>query len=99
MASIPDTAEPIPETGGDYLATPDGEIWSTKWRAPRRMSQRAGRVCLWIDGRRYEPLAQTLIDRTFGGIEQLVDNNELIDGLMDDHGLSRKEAEAIVSAG
>lgn len=96
MTTIPNSAEPVPQTGGDYLVTPGGDVWSTKWGGPRKMSQSKGRVCLWLNGRRWRPMVKTLVARTFGGLEQLVSDEELVRGLMADHGLSREEAEAIV---
>lgn len=67
MDDVPDNAEKIPGYDGDYLITPDGVVYSTKWSGPRKMSTRQGRVCLWQNGKRYRPMVTTLIRRTFGG--------------------------------
>lgn len=67
---IPDDARPIPNFGGDYLITPDGEVWSTKWGGVRKkrafIGQNGPRVCLSRFNRRYRPNVATLLMRTFG---------------------------------
>jgi hypothetical protein len=86
---IPDTAKSIPGYDGDYLITPDGEIWSRKWRGPRPMATRSGprgpRVCLWRHGKTYEPYVHTLLERTFGA-EARPDELDLVADVLAEYG-------------
>lgn len=87
---IPDAARPVPNFGGDYLVTPDGEVWSNKWAGPRRMSTFDGdggpRVCLWRYGRRYCPDVSTLIRQTFDVEREPIGDAQLIRDVLADYG-------------
>jgi|SRR5690554_1678723 len=67
---IPDDARPIPNFDGDYLITPDGEVWSVKWGGVRKKRTFRGpggpRVCLSRFNRRWRPDVATLLRATFG---------------------------------
>lgn len=77
IGRIPHNAEEIPGYDGDYLLTPGGTVYSTKWDGPRRMAEFDGRVCLWRNGQRYRPRISTLLERTFGEPEEAANDDDL----------------------
>lgn len=88
---IPDNARPIPGFNGDYLITPAGEVYSSKWRGPRLVETfgppEAPRVCLWRHGHRWRPNVATLVERTFDDDEALdVDADELAGSIHEMYG-------------
>ena len=87
---IPEDARPVPNFGGDYLVTPDGEVWSNKWAGPRKMRTFPGdsgpRVCLWRYGRRYCPDVATLLRRTFGIEPEPTGDAQLIRDVLEEYG-------------
>jgi len=65
---LPFGAIPVPGWP-EYMVTPWGDVWSTKWTGGRLLStwmSKAGpRVCLWRNGKRWQPLVKTLTKRAF----------------------------------
>jgi len=87
---VPDDARPIPGLDGRYYITPDGEVWSLKWRGPRLLKTFRGcsgpRVCLSRFNQRWRPDVSTLLRRTFGIGRKPAGDAQLLRDVLDEYG-------------